>query len=173
MTEETRLTKTELLTRIAAAWAELNSSISGLDDLALKRIKTAGGWTIKDTLAHLAMWERGIVYLLSRRPRPEGMYITIDQWKSLTLDEINDVIHRQWQYRPAAESRDALQAAHDEMLAALAGLDDDQLYLDYSHYDPTAAPAGRPVIDWVIGNTYGHFKEHAGYIRDALAKQAG
>lgn len=173
MTEESRLPKAELLDRIAAAWVELENSISGLDDLALKRIKTAGGWTIKDTLAHLAMWERGIVYLLSRRSRHQGMDITADQWKNLTLDEINDVIHRQWQYRPATESRDALRAAHDEMLATLAGLDDDQLYLDYSHYDPTAAHAGQPVIDWVIGNTYTHFKEHAGYIRDALSRQAG
>lgn len=173
MAEETRPTKAELLARIATGWDDLENVISGLDDKALKRINTAGGWTIKDNLAHLAMWERGIVSLLSRRPRPLGMGISADQWKDLTMDEINDVIHRQWQYRPAAEARDALRTAHDEMLAILAELDDEQLNLDYSHYDPTAAHAGRPVIDWVVGNTYEHFKAHAGYIRDALLSQAG
>lgn len=173
MTEGTRLTKTELLTRIAAGWAELDDLISGLDDKAVKRISTADGWTIKDNIAHLAMWVQGIVYLLSGRSRPSGMGISVDQWKALTLDEINEVIHREWQYRPAGESRGALRSAYNELLAILNELDDEQLYLDYSHYDTTAAHADRPILDWIIGNTYTHFSEHAGYIRDGLNNQAG
>lgn len=172
MPEETRLSKAELLAHIATSWSELDNLVTGLDDSALNRINPASGWAIKDNLVHLAMWERGIVYLLSRRPRPKGMGISAEQWKALTLDEINAVIYRQWRNRPAVESRETLRAAHSEMLAILADLDDEALYLDYSDYDETAARAGQPVMDWVIGNTFKHFDEHAGYIRETLQSQA-
>jgi hypothetical protein len=169
MGDESQMTKDELLRRIESVWDELLEVLVGLDDAAKSRINPASGWAIKDHLSHLAAWERGITYLLTGRPRPIGMGISEAQWIDLTMDEINNLMYEAGRGQSAAEAMAQIRMAHAEMLDALAALDDDDLQRDYATFDRSETPTGRPVIDWVIGNTYEHYQEHLGYIRETLA----
>jgi hypothetical protein len=169
MANEYGLTKAQLIERIETSWDELLEVLVALDDSEKKRVDPASGWAISDHLIHLAAWEQGIAYLLGRRSRYEGMGITAEQWRDLTMDEINDLVYERGRDCSTAEAMATLRMAHDDLLEALAALDDVDLERDYSVYDPQPADTGREIIGWIIGNTYEHYEEHLGYIRAALA----
>ena len=169
MSDESGMTKDQLLNRIEPAWEELMDVLVGLDDEAKTRVDPNSGWAITDHLNHLAAWERGIAYLLTGRQRHEGMGVSAEQWRGLTTDEINDVIYQEGRRHSAAQAMALFRMAHTEMLNALAGLKDEDLTRDYSEFDKEEAFSGRPIIGWIIGDTYEHYEEHLGYIRAALA----
>ncbi|GAC1492855.1 MAG: hypothetical protein NVS1B1_10640 [Candidatus Limnocylindrales bacterium] len=99
------------------------------------------GWRIRDLFAHYARWQR-ISALAARRiasgveppPEPEFLlrpFVGID----LSLDDLNGECHGAWRERPVVECRAELEAAHRELIAALADLpphrvvkDDGKLY---------------------------------------------
>lgn len=168
MANETVMTKTQLLERIQTGWEELMGVLIGLDDETKMRNDPASGWSIGDHLFHLAAWEQGIAYLLTGRSRTEGMGVTSEQWRDLSMDQINDIVHERGRGRPWAEAMATLRMAHEEMLNALAGLDDADLQRGYSTFDARSEANGRPIIGWIIGDTYDHYEEHLGYIRALL-----
>lgn len=170
MTDDIQFTKSELLGRIDESWTELMGLVGDLDEATLARTDAESGWSIADHLRHLAAWERGIAYLLGRRPRHDGMGITADQWLMLTMDEINDEMHQRGRERPPAAALGELRDAHAELLTAFEGLEMEDLLRDYSAYDTSSEFQDRPVVSWVVGNTFAHFDEHANYIRRALDK---
>jgi hypothetical protein len=169
MSDESQMTKDELLRRLEAAWDELLEVLVGLDDAAKSRVNPESGWAIKDHLSHLAVWESGITYLLTGRPRHEGMGISAEQWRDLTMDEINTVLYQAGRDRSPAEAMAHMRMAHEEMLNTLTALNDADLRRDYAEFDSGERPTGQPIIGWIIGNTYEHYQEHLGYIREALA----
>jgi len=172
MSDELQLSKAALLDRIESAWEELQVVIRGLDEAQLARVDDESGWSVADHLNHLAAWERGIAYVLTGRPRPEGMGITQAQWVGLTMDEINNVVHSQGQARGAAGALAGFRDAHAAMLDALGGLNDADLQRGYSTYDPQEKDNDKPIIGWIIGDTYDHYAEHLGYIRELLSRAA-
>lgn len=169
MANETEMTKAQLLESIQTGWEELMGVLVALDDASKERVDLASGWAICDHLYHLAAWEQGIAYLLTGRSRTAGMGITADQWRDLTMDQINDLVHERGRGRPAAEAMATLRMAHTEMLDALAGLDDADLQRGYSTFDSQDKEDGRPIIGWIIGDTYDHYEEHLGYIRELIS----
>lgn len=170
MSDESELTMAELLGRINAGWDELQNALAGLDEAGMSRVDPTSGWAVTDHLAHLAAWERGIAYLLTGRPRYEGMGITAEQWGRLTMDEMNEEIVRHGRERSAAEAIAYSRLAHDDMLNALAGLGDADLRRDYADFDPGSEPSGRPIVGWIVGDTYDHYHEHLDYIRSAFGR---
>lgn len=161
-------TKAQLLERIQTGWERLMDVLAGLDDETKERVDPASGWAIRDHLFHLAAWEQGIAYLLTGRSRTEGMGITATQGRNLTMDQINDVVFERGRERSAAEALAASRMAHEEMLNALADLDDADLQRSYSTFDSQDGDNDRPIIGWIIGDTYEHYEEHLGYISDFL-----
>lgn len=170
MTEEISFTMPELLGRINDSWQALQGLLDGLDDDALTAKDPDSGWAIVDHLNHIAAWERGVAYLLGGKPRTEGMGVTAEQWRDLTMDEINDVVVEQGRRRTTAETLAYSHAAHAEMVAILNKLDEADLRRDYASYDAGGDFPGRPIIGWVVGDTYEHYDEHAGYIREKLGR---
>jgi hypothetical protein len=56
-------------------------------------------------------------------------------------------------------------------MTALEKLSDADLQKPYSHYQPGDPDEKRPVIEWVAGNTYEHYEEHAGWIKELVAQR--
>src|SRR5690606_12113861 len=82
-------------------------------------LRDPAGWAPKDHLAHLTMWERSMLYLLTRRPRHEGLGIERDLYLSHDVDAINDVIYHQHRDRDWESVRAGFDAVHGELLATL------------------------------------------------------
>ena len=162
------LSKAALLERIDHYRLILEGTIRGLDVEQLSR-PGPEGWSVKDHLAHLAVWMHGMVELLNRRSRFAAMGVeqAFNQGKSES--EVNDLIFRQNKDLSVQETRQKFEQAYAEMLQMLETLSDADLHKPYSDY-VAGGDANRqdPVILWVIGNTYAHFDEHQAYIKRLL-----
>ncbi|MFN8453433.1 MAG: DinB family protein [Anaerolineae bacterium] len=159
------LTKTELLERIETGRLALAETLNRLSEAECLR-PDAHGWSIKDHLAHLAAWEMSIVALLRRQPR----------WAAMGLDEAtladadeeteNNYLYQLHRDRSLTEVMAYFEDVHHQMVAVLATLNDEDLHKPCAHYDPNEAKgnADRPVLGWIIGNTYEHYAEHKTWI---------
>jgi len=165
-----QVNKAELMDRIAGAYEALERTLAGLDEKQIARPDPTSGWAIKDHLLHLALWERGVAWLMTGRSRYEAMGITSQQWHDLEMDQVNDIVYEQNRDRPPAEALATFRDAHREMLDALAPLSDDDLLRPYADYDVAERLwPENPIRDWVVSDTYEHFAEHLGYIQKILA----
>jgi hypothetical protein len=166
-------TKAELLERIRRSRAALEATLNTLSEAEMTR-PGPSGWSIKDHLAHLAAWELGIAALLTGRPRFTAMQVEDAAAAGQSVDELNELIYRLNAGLSLAEVRDNYQAAHRQMLAALGPLDDADLQRPYVSFLPARSDGpDRPVIEWIVGDTYDHFDEHNAYIRAQLQEIRG
>jgi hypothetical protein len=142
-------------------------------EAALVERTDAAGWSAKDHVIHMAMWERGIVYLLRKQPRHVGMGVPEDVFRGHDVDRTNDLIYRQHRDKDWANVRREFDDVHRELLATLDGLTWEDVQRPYSHYAPNepGEDNGDPVAYWIAGNTYGHYDQHREWIEALLARR--
>jgi hypothetical protein len=168
MTDETVLSKTELLARIERGWDEFKTYIKTLTDSQLTTPTDAAGWTAKDHLTHIAVWEDGTFAIFQGLDRPEYMGVDKATWDSHDYDKINAVIQQRHKNKSLAETMTMLNETHRRVVDKLQSLSDEELQRPYNHYQPGSS-ADAPAINWVTGNTYEHYAEHIPWI-DAIVK---
>lgn len=161
--------KTELLARIDRSWAALMEAVGRLSDAQLAAPRDAAGWAIKDHLAHLAAWERSIVYLLRGQPRHEALGIDEATYRAGLAGDVerdNAAIYERTKDLPPAAVLETLRDVHRQLLDALAGLTDADLGKTYSQYlpDEPGEDSEAPIADYIAGDTYEHFDEHHAWI---------
>ena len=163
--------KPELLERIQQARAALEQTISQLSDGQLVAAGHASGWSVKDHLAHLTIWEQGLAALLQAQPRYAAMHVDERTYVSADEDSLNALIYQRNKERSLAEVLAAFRQAHQQVLDALEGLTDADLFKTYSHYQPDepGEDSGEPILKWVAGNTYEHYAEHHAWLQALVA----
>ena len=164
MENETYPTSTaELLERIQRGWDDLWTAIDGLTPAQMET-PDAGGWSIKDNLAHLTAWERYmLLHYLQGRAAGEAMGLDEATAQS-HYDEINAAIYERSRSRTLVDVMASAQTSHNEVVEYLASLPFETLMRQKDADDPEK----RPLLAWVAGNTYEHYEEHLDAIR-ALA----
>ena len=171
---ETPQTKADLMAQLAAGWQRLDERLCSLSEAQLTACTAPGEWSIKDHVAHLMVYERGMVALLRHEPRWAAMQLSLKFVRdSESFDEINAVLYEHYHARSASEVLAALRDVHQELLQALAGLTDEDLFRPYAAYQPQDPEANGhdPVLGWLVGNTYGHYAEHLPWMEELLAQQ--
>lgn len=171
MTEEPT-TVEALRARIEEARSALADMLQAVDDAEME-VREGQSWRIADHLSHLAAWERGIAAYLRGKSRTKGMGLTDAAW-DMSLDEMNEALHRQLAHQSAAQARQALRDAQQQLDAALAGLSDEDLGRDYGALLPeghSSPYTDRNVVNIIAGNTYEHYEEHMASIRNKLSRE--
>jgi uncharacterized protein (TIGR03083 family) len=138
--------------RIEHAWAELQHFLNGLTDEQFAGPTDANGWTVKDHMVHLAVWEDGLKTLVDGGTQQAGMEIDDATWEK-DVDEINDVIFRRYRDLSLDEAKAKSQLSHETLVARLYALTDDDLMRTESDDNPV------PLIGKIAGNTFGHYAE--------------
>lgn len=165
-------TMSELRQRIDESWSSLEQTLSGLTDEQLTTVKDQAGWTVKDHLVHLTAWESSITNLILGQPRHEALGVDQAIYLEGPIDTINAIIQDREQDRPLPEILDELHHGHQQLLGALATLDDDDLRRPPAHFlpDDPGVDAGdtRPVLEGIAGNSYEHYDEHHAWIREMM-----
>ena len=162
----------ELLGRMEAARAAFYGCLEGLGEERLAAPITGGGWSAADHMAHIAVWMDGV---------REGLDGT-DRWRAMGaegppgadgFDALNDRLRAPHAGKSPAEARALLDGAHERMAARLRGLTIEELRRPYRHYQPGEQrdDADAPYLNWIIGDTYGHYDEHRGWIEAALREK--
>lgn len=168
--DPSKITVDQLLTRIQVTWDDLNRFLADLSAEQLTGLTDAGGWTVKDHVIHLAVWEDGIRALLQHQSRPEAMGIDEALWNSSpSSDDLNVVIHRRYRDMPLDEVMAVFHAKHQQLIDTLRGLSDEDLQRPYRYYAPDTDREA-PVLNWIAGNTFGHYEEHKPWMQ-AIAEQ--
>lgn len=146
--------KQDLLSTVRKERAKLDEVFSSMDDPTMLAAARDDGWTAKDLLAHITVWERRLLTWIERwratgRPeRPEPGVA----WDAGDL--LNDRDYARAKGRPLADVRREADASHEAVLRAIEALNDDELAVRSEGSDG-------PTWAWIIGaNTYEHYHEH-------------
>lgn len=160
-------TVSELFLRMARGRAQLEEWIATLGAAKLSA-RGKDDWAIKDHLAHLATWEHGISALLRGEPRYTAMGLVMDNMAPNDFDAMNSQIYALHKDKPVEDVLNFFHSAHVGLQNELAKLSDADLQKPYSHFAPNEKrdDSGNPIIRWIVGDTYAHFDEHIGWIRE-------
>jgi hypothetical protein len=147
------MTKAELLANIESAWDELQSAIDGLDEEQLTRLPVTGNWTLKDLLAHLAVWQSRLVtdlFKIERGFTPE--------WNltDAQVDALNARFYKEQKDRPLERILDDLYGVHGALMSRLEALSDAALTDPKKH----KWLKGKPLSTFVAGDSLEHYREH-------------
>jgi uncharacterized protein (TIGR03083 family) len=168
MADSTTLSKDQLLNRIQNGWNDFTAYLNTLSEEDLTQPTDAAGWTAKDHVAHLAVWEDGINAVLERQSRRERMGLDEVTWKRWDFDEMNAVIQQQHQHLPLAEVRETFRDVHERLMAKVESMSDEDLQRSYRDYQSDAVRED-PVVNAIAGNTFGHYAEHQPWIAAIVA----
>jgi hypothetical protein len=157
--------KAELIAHISQEWMAL---LQTMDKITPEQMTTpdVGGWSPKDNLAHLAAWE---LFMLRRylqgQPPHQAMQIDEAILEKLDEDDINRVLLERNRLRPIDDVLKELWQTHAQLLDTL----EQMTFADLMQPNPDD-PQLRPVIIWVMGNTYQHYREHRQTIQAVIEK---
>lgn len=167
MSGEIQVTTAELVRRMQQGWNEFQAYLKTLTVEQMTQPTDAAGWTVKDHVMHLAVWEDGIYALLRRQSRPERMGLDAETWESGDYDRMNAIIQQCHRDKSLKDVLDSFQETHRQLVDHIQTLSDADLMRPYRDYAPNST-ADRPVYVYIVGNTYGHYEEHHPWI-DAIA----
>jgi hypothetical protein len=160
--------KTDLMACIQREWSALMRAIEGLAPEQMSAPRS-GGWSVKDHLAHLAAWEQFLVqHHIQGQPPHQVMEMDAETFKRLDETGLNAMIRKGNRFRPVADVLAHLRWSHAQVLQTLEAMSFDDLTQPRYSDDPEK----RPLIGWVIGNTYEHYAEHRQNIERMVGETA-
>lgn len=162
-------TKTELLDSIRGARAALEDALARFDEEALVAAAVTGDWTPKDIMAHIVYWEQSFLrwYEAGRRgEKPDRPEFGVP-WDD--LDGLNREIAEHSRLRSLDEVRAEFAASHRAILAAVAAMDEDEIFAAGRY----AWTGKYPLLPYLRSNTNEHYAEHAAELSGWLRAQGG
>jgi hypothetical protein len=158
-------TKTQLFADMERDWRALHAHLARLTEQQMTSVHDPEGWAVKDHLAHLAAWEESILVLFQDKPRHQGLGVAEELYASGSFDAVNAAIYEQRKDLSLDQVLSRLQSTHDQLLALVRPLSDDELNRPASSYFRNLSPAERRrLADLVRENTAEHYAEHLEWI---------
>jgi hypothetical protein len=152
----------------------LMETVRALSDDQIAAPSTPTEWSVKDHLAHLAVWAAGMVALLKKENRWEAMGLDPQfVYHTEGYDEINALIYHQHKDRSLPHVLTYFNNVHGQLSHAIRHLHHEELYQTYSYYQPDepGEDSGEPIIKWLVSNSYGHYAEHLAWIQEMIAEK--
>lgn len=157
-----------LVNKIQAGFEAILQAISGLNASQVS-VPDQGGWSIKDNLAHLTVWEKIMLQAdLDHQPAHQVLQLDEQRLKGMNEDAINAVIYERNQGRTYEAVLADFQQTTQQAIERLQALPFSELMGPAGREDPE----NRPLLLWVAGNTYEHFEEHLPRIQDQAKRVA-
>lgn len=142
----------QLLKRLDTTWTALKASYAGLSDAQLTQTGVTDGWSVKDTLAHIATWEEETLKHLphivagGRPPTYATAYGGVDAFNAQMTDQKRSL--------SLVEVQRHLDDTHRRLIAYIHGVPEE-------HFTRETRFRRRLRLD-----TYGHYPIHARMIQD-------
>lgn len=152
----------------------LMETVRALSDEQIAAPSTSTEWSVKDHLAHLATWLLGMVALLKKENRWEGMGLDPEfVYHTEAVDEINALIYHQHKDQSLPRLLTYFNDVHGQFAHVMRHVHFDDLYQPYSYYQPDepGEDSGEPIIKWLVSNSYAHYAEHLIWIREMIAEK--
>lgn len=116
-----------------------------------------GGWSPKDNLAHLTEWLKALTgYHMDHKSAEEVLGIPKEMAKNFDFNRVNAYMVERSRSRSAEDVISELKQKYTDVMIRLQAMPFEDLLQPRFPDDPKK----RPLIEWVMGNTVDHFKEH-------------
>ena len=154
--------KQAILNSIQDSYAAFEAGLASLEAGQMTEPVLAGGWSVKDTLAHLSIWHRRALDVLDPVEPPRVPGIPASGIEDTDINQFNDRFYEEQKDQPLDEALASFRESYRQLLAVVERM--------------TEADLMSPLRDetrlWevVAGNTYDHYPEHLSAIRAAFAE---
>jgi hypothetical protein len=161
--------KIELLERMRAGREEWDALITQVPDSARTEPALAGGWSVKDLIAHVAAYENWTAAQIraaneGRAPTDKELYGTEEMppdpevWD---IDRQNALINAQYKETPLAEVMTFSRQAFADLMAAVEAVSDE----DFTRTDAQTWTGDMTLLEIIPGQCYAHYEQHAEELR--------
>jgi uncharacterized protein (TIGR03083 family) len=159
-----KMTKERILAKLRAEHDALLEVLAQVPPNQMTEPHFEGGWSVKDLLAHITLWERRTLGRIQATLREEPL----PPFFPGDADRVNAQAYAANRDRPLAEIEADFHRTFQELLDQVEGLRQEDLD------DPRRFPWTRrvPVKRYLNGDGYGHYAEHARQIRAWLESRA-
>lgn len=172
MSDEVDLSKEALLLQVQQGWDEFQAYLKTLSEAQLTQLTDAAGWTIKDHIMHLAVWEDGLDAALNHETRRIRMGVDEASWDRMpNFDPMNAVIQQQHHSKSLAKVLNYFQTVHNRVVAKVRTMSEEDLQRPYNYYQPDST-GKTPIAASILSDTCGHYAEHHPWI-EAIASSGG
>ncbi len=161
MTEH--LSKTILLNDMQKGYTDFEALLSSLSEQQMTTAGVNGKWSVKDNLAHLIAWQGRTLNLL--QAIRQGVELP-DPTPSMTEEQINEKFYQENKFLPLDKVLTDFRSTYSQMVNAVQMTSEEDLNKPISWLDD------RPVVVYIVGNTYEHYQEHGQIIQDWLANSS-
>lgn len=151
--------KIELLTALDESREHFLETIDDLPDSALLESGVNDQWSIKDILAHLAMWEAELVKLLWQTK--QGKTPNTAHFISDSVDELNAKWYQLNRERTLERILEDFHGVRNQTIQWVEDFSENDL-LDTNSFDWLD---GTPLWQWIANDSYEHEGEHGAQIR--------
>lgn len=167
--------KAEFLDAYHRAWNELDTLISTRSNAEMTGLVDAVGWNVRDHLAHLIDWERGMIGLLRQDRQQLATGVSLEAWESGDYDRQNEELRQKTLNDDPQDVIDRLKETNATLLAMVDALPEAMLLTPVRDYclDRASNPEEWSVLMVLHGDAGKHFAEHLPWISDILATQSG
>ena len=167
MTEE--MNKPRLIESMTNGRRKFEDTLSLLDEDHMTIPSLEGGWSVKDVLAHIAVWEGRMVRWLEDVMRGEipQMLPSGKTWED--LDQINEEIYLENRDKPLEE----VLAEFHQFLPKALEIVENVSEEDLINPGRFAWREGKPLWFIVAANTFWHYDEHQKTIRKWMEDSEG
>jgi hypothetical protein len=161
--------KTELLERMRAGREEWDALLAQIPDSARTEPALAGGWSVKDLIAHVAAFENWTAAQIraaneGRAPTDKELYgveeVTVDP-DGWDLDRQNAAIYAQYKETSLAEVMTFSNQAFADLVAAVEAVAEE----DFARTGAQSWTDDSTLLEVVPGQCYAHYEQHAADLR--------
>jgi hypothetical protein len=158
------MTKDELIEALEDEREKMLDAIDGLSDEELQRPGANGEWSVKDILIHLSAWEAEMVKLLWQAK--QGQKPTSAHFNTPDVDARNQEWFEAYRGRELDRVLADFAALRQQTVRRVEAFSEADLN-DVQHFSWLG---GRPLWEWVAGDSFEHEAEHAAQIREWRAR---
>jgi hypothetical protein len=164
------MTHEQVLAEMDAAWAEVLAFIGAHSTDVLTTQTDAGGWSVKDHIAHLGVWALLVIPLVGRGDRLAVLGVSQETFDA-GYDPVNAVIRDRLAPLLLGEVVAFASGAHAQVRAFIAATPYETLMRPHREFVP-GSTHDDPIGYWVAGNTFGHYREHLAWMRAIVGEAA-
>ncbi len=162
----------KLTASIDAVWKDLHSFLAAVTPSQASK-RDPAGWSVKDHVTHLAVWEDSVAILFRGGRRHEALGLEEPLYTTGNFDQINEVIRTRLEGTTLQEAIRNLEGAHRQLVGHLRTLRDADLAAKAREFFPQAPRNDdRSLVSLIWDNTGGHFTEHLEWMRDLVGRAA-
>ena len=146
--------KQDLLRELEEEREHFLDVIDGLSDEDMEQPGVMDGWSVKDLLAHLTMWEAELIKLLWQAK--QGQKPSSIHFSHISVDELNERWKNEMQDRDLERVMADFQSVRNQTIRRVDAFSDKDLN-DAKRYGWLD---GKPLWEWIAGDSFQHEAEH-------------